>query len=376
MSQSSPAPAIEWRGITKRFGQTTALDDLSLTAHEGEFLTLLGPSGCGKTTALRLISGLETPDAGTVLLGGSDVTALPPHRREVNQVFQSYALFPHLNVFDNVAFGLRMKRMPATEIRTRVARALALVALDGLEKRRPSQLSGGQRQRVALARALVCEPRVLLLDEPLSALDARLRAQVREELRALQRSLSLTFILVTHDQEEALAVSDRIALIHRGRVEQVDTVENIYHRPASRFVAGFIGEANLLNAQLIDRTTAGPGRCRLADGSEFTVVAGTKLPSGEVLLVIRPENVRLLATDPPEDNAQNVLRMTITRKVFQGAATMLTLRGSNKISLLALHPALAGTTPDIGAPVTVQIDPEDCVLLPAEHIPVPGRNSP
>lgn len=366
------APAVELRAVTRSFGNTMALDGLSLAAREGEFLTLLGPSGCGKTTALRLISGLEQPDAGTVHLAGRDVTTLPPHRREVNQVFQSYALFPHLNVFDNVAFGLRMKKLPAADIRPRVGRALALVALAGLEHRRPAQLSGGQRQRVALARALVCEPRVLLLDEPLSALDARLRAQVREELRALQRRLGLTFILVTHDQEEALAVSDRIAVIHRGRVEQIGGVEDIYHRPASRFVAGFIGEANLLEAEVIDNNGGAGGefRCRLKAEDQTlalstTIAASVPNPGQPFTLLVRPEHVRIFSLEPAATASPNTFAAVIEERTFQGASIMLRLLVGESLRLRAFQPAGSGIDTTVGARVSVHIAPADGIPLPS-----------
>ena len=333
---------------------------------------MLGPSGCGKTTALRLISGLEQPDAGTVHLAGRDVTALPPHRREVNQVFQSYALFPHLSVFDNVAFGLRMKKLPATEIRPQVDRALALVALAGLERRRPAQLSGGQRQRVALARALVCEPRVLLLDEPLSALDARLRAQVREELRALPRRRGLPFILVTHDQEEALAVSDRIAVIHRGRVEQIGGVEDIYHRPASRFVAGFVGEANLLEAEVIGDGNLGGGgefRCRTVAGNQTltvsTIAAAAPGPQHPFTLLIRPAHVRVLGPAPAIITAPNTFAAVVEERTFQGAGVTLRLLVGGNLRLRAFHAAGPGPGMIAGARVSVCIAPSECIPLPS-----------
>ena len=241
---------IEIESVTKRFGDFTAVDTVSLTVRAGEFLTLLGPSGCGKTTLLRMISGFETPDTGTVRIGGADVTALPPHRRNVNQVFQSYALFPHLSVRDNIAFGLRMQKTPKDERGRRVAEAVELVALGGFEDRMPHQLSGGQRQRVALARALVPNPSVLLLDEPLSALDAKLRKQMQVELKRLQKRLGMTFVFVTHDQEEALTMSDRIAVFHRGRIEQVGTAREVYENPASEFVAQLLLPTVCLTALL------------------------------------------------------------------------------------------------------------------------------
>ncbi len=321
------AAAVELRDATKRFGAAVALDAMNLRAHAGEFLTLLGPSGCGKTTCLRLISGLEQPDSGAVWLDGQDVTALPPYRREVNQVFQSYALFPHLNVRENIEFGLRMQRRTVAEIKRRVAGVVELVALGELTNRRPAELSGGQRQRVALARALVCEPKVLLLDEPLSALDARLRAQVRTELRALQRRLGLTFIFVTHDQEEALTLSDRVAVLNQGRLEQIGTVEEVYHRPASRFVAGFIGEANLLEAEVISSQGA-YCQCRVGDLSlEVPVDRLPKQPVGlgdALTLLIRPEQIKLLTVFPSSDG-RNVFPARVTDRVFQGATLSFTL---------------------------------------------------
>ncbi len=357
-------PAAEWCGVSKRYGEALALDDLSLAARPGEFLTLLGPSGCGKTTCLRLLGGFEGPDAGAVFLAGQDVTGLPPHRREVNTVFQSYALFPHLDVRGNLAFGLRTQRLPAPEIARRVYEVAELVALDGLLDRRPDQLSGGQRQRVALARALVCAPRVLLLDEPLSALDARLRAQVRGELRALQRRLGLTFVFVTHDQEEALTLSDRVAVLNAGRVEQVGTPEDIYQRPASRFVAGFVGHANLLEAEVRSHDADGL-RCVLPGGVGIVAPASPAHSAGtRVTLLIRPENVRL-AMSP--DVGANCYSAEVVERTFQGAGTLLTLalQGTGKPSL-RLRVLQPGAAPALGAgaAVLVSIDPADVRVLP------------
>jgi spermidine/putrescine transport system ATP-binding protein len=335
----SAIPAVELRGVSKAFGGAAAVEFVDLSAREGEFLTLLGPSGCGKTTCLRLISGLETPDAGAVILGGQDVTALPAYRREVNQVFQSYALFPHMDVAANIAFGLRMKRVSPGEIKRRVAAALEMVALGELAGRRPSQLSGGQCQRVALARALVCEPKVLLLDEPLSALDARLRAEVRAELRALQRRLGLTFIFVTHDQEEALTLSDRVAILRAGRIEQIGTPENVYEAPATRFVASFLGEANLLDPESIGMR--GQGTC-----------------------FIRPERVRIHPEQPATD-VPNVFAAQVADRVFQGAtlALMLQLEIAGPpvlVRALAVDPRAA---PPVDARVWAELPPGDLSML-------------
>ena len=383
-SASDSPSAAEWRGVSKRFGghsprAAPALNQLQLAVRAGEFLTLLGPSGCGKTTALRLLSGLEAPDTGQILLDGEDVTALPPHRRHVNQVFQSYALFPHLSVADNIAFGLRMQRLPPAEIKARTGRVVELLALDGLTARRPDALSGGQRQRVALARALVCQPRVLLLDEPLSALDARLRAQVRGELRALQRRLGTTFVFVTHDQEEALTLSDRVAVMHAGRLEQIGTPEEIYHRPRSRFVAGFIGEANLLAAEIVGGAsdhllcllTGGADEWTLRVRIDKTTPAP---PSGSnVVLLIRPEHVQLLPPPSPSADEVNGFAAQVDERVFRGADQMLTLRllpgrddaptDGPPVRLRALVPSGVGGTFAEGVTLHVSIPPARVVML-------------
>ncbi|MBV9006775.1 MAG: spermidine/putrescine ABC transporter ATP-binding protein, partial [Solirubrobacterales bacterium] len=239
------------RGLTKRFDDQLAVDGIDATINGGEFFSLLGPSGCGKTTTLRMIAGFERPTAGEIVLDGVDVASVPPHERNVHTVFQNYALFPHLNVFDNVAFGLRRRKLAKDEVRRRVQEALALVELHGLANRTPRQLSGGQQQRVALARALVLRPAVLLLDEPLGALDAKIRKQLRVELKALQEEVGITFIFVTHDQEEALSMSDRVAVMNAGRVEQVGSPPEVYEDPATVFVADFLGVSNLMEAEAV-----------------------------------------------------------------------------------------------------------------------------
>ena len=259
--------AVELRGVTKRFGHHVAVDDLSLEVREGEFLSLLGPSGCGKTTTLRLVAGFERPDAGSIRIGGEDVASLPPYRRPVNTVFQSYALFPHLSVLDNVAYGLKQRGVPRKDRANRAAEMLDVVHLAGVERRKPRQLSGGQQQRVALARALVLNPKVLLLDEPLGALDLKVRRQLQIELKRIQEEVGITFVYVTHDQEEALAMSDRVAVMNDGRIEQLAAPQEIYDRPATEFVAAFIGDTNFIDEKG-RRIAVRPERLRLArDGT-------------------------------------------------------------------------------------------------------------
>jgi spermidine/putrescine transport system ATP-binding protein len=288
---------VELRQVTKRFGTHEALKDASFAINTGEFMTFLGPSGCGKTTCLRLISGLDTPTSGRILIDGKDITFDPPYRRDVNQVFQNYALFPHLTIYENIAFGLRMKRIASADITRRVERVVQMTALGDFVGRKPAQLSGGQRQRVALARAIICEPKVLLLDEPLSALDAKLRTQMRLELKQLQKQLGITFIYVTHDQEEALTMSDRVAVINDGCVEQIGTVNEIYYKPATRFVASFIGETNIVEAQIL-ASDSGMLRCRLKGGLELHVRQPEFRPTENILLSLRPEKIRHHRSNP------------------------------------------------------------------------------
>ncbi len=328
-------PMIELRGVTKRFGSFTAVDKVDLTVNEGEFLTLLGPSGCGKTTLLRIMSGLETPDEGRVLLGGEDITDVPPYRRPVNQVFQSYALFPHLTVRENIAFGLKMKRMPSAEIDASVRNVVEMVSLGGMEKRRPHELSGGQRQRVALARAIVCRPKVLLLDEPLSALDAKLRHAMQVELKHLQRKLGLTFVFVTHDQEEALTISDRIAVVNNGRIEQLGDSVDVYHRPVTAFAADFIGQSNLFEVDVVQREGA-YAKVRLAGGLEWRVSAEGMFPGTKRALVsVRPEKLYVSKT---RMDAEMVFEAYVEEEIFKGAMDELWLRvGSVKLIALVAN---------------------------------------
>jgi spermidine/putrescine transport system ATP-binding protein len=293
---SVPVPEIRLSELTKRFADVTAVDGVSLDIAPGEFFSLLGPSGCGKTTTLRMIGGFELPTDGRIELRGADITHEPPERRPVNMVFQNYALFPHLCVFDNVAFGLRRRKVPDAEVRQRVGATLELVRLTGFDRRRPDQLSGGQQQRVALARALVNNPAVLLLDEPLGALDLKLRRQLQVELKRVQLEVGITFIYVTHDQEEALALSDRIAVMDRGRVEQLGSPEELYDRPATRFVADFIGTTNLLegSVEAIDGAVA---VIRLGSGERCQAAAAGLRVGEKVDISIRPEAIELVGDD-------------------------------------------------------------------------------
>lgn len=290
---SSLSPLVQLAGILKCFDGKEVIPQLDLTINNGEFLTLLGPSGCGKTTVLRLIAGLETVDSGRIMLDNEDITHVPAENRYVNTVFQSYALFPHMTVFENVAFGLRMQKTPAAEITPRVMEALRMVQLETFAQRKPHQLSGGQQQRVAIARAVVNKPRLLLLDESLSALDYKLRKQMQNELKALQRKLGITFVFVTHDQEEALTMSDRIVVMRDGRIEQDGTPREIYEEPKNLFVAGFIGEINMFNATVIERLDEQRVRANV-EGRECNIYVNFAVEPGQKLhVLLRPEDLRV-----------------------------------------------------------------------------------
>ena len=296
-------PLVRFEAVTKRFAGVTAVDALSLDIYEGEFFALLGPSGCGKTTLLRMLAGFETPDEGTIRLGPDDIGRVPPYRRPVNMMFQSYALFPHLTVAGNIAFGLRQDRMPRREIEARVGEMLALVRLEGLGARKPHQLSGGQRQRVALARSLAKRPKVLLLDEPLAALDKKLREETQFELMDLQGRLGTTFVIVTHDQEEAMTVAHRIAVMDRGRLAQVAPPPELYEHPVSRWVAGFIGDVNLIEGVVVAADAS--GLAIEGQGGRRFRAAGSDAKAGQkVCLALRPEKLRL-AAQKPEGIAEN-----------------------------------------------------------------------
>ncbi len=352
---------VELRNVSKRYGEFTALQEVSLEIAEGEFMTFVGPSGCGKTTCLRLIGGFDAPSTGEIFIGSKDVTLDPPYRRDVNQVFQSYALFPHLSTYENICFGLRMKKISPVEIKKRVDRIVEMTSLQQLADRKPAELSGGQRQRVALARAIVCEPKVLLLDEPLSALDAKLRTQMRVELKELQKRLGITFVFVTHDQEEALMMSDRVAVMCAGRVEQIGTVDEIYYKPTTRFVATFIGEINIIEAELL----ANRGdfvRCRVKGGLELDVRAGPIADGGKLLLALRPEKIRLQRTAA---NGPNTFKGRISAEIFKGALNDLTvaIAGGLELQAVLANDGQQELEFHKGQEVFCSIQPEDISIL-------------
>jgi spermidine/putrescine transport system ATP-binding protein len=359
--------------LTKTFGETVAVDGIDLTVRSGEFFSLLGPSGCGKTTTLRMIAGFERPTAGQILLDGVDVAQVPPHKRSVNTVFQSYALFPHLNVHDNVAFGLRFRDFTKAEKQSRVQQALSLVHLAGFDRRRPTQLSGGQQQRVALARALILEPKVLLLDEPLGALDAKLRKALQVELKALQEEIGITFIYVTHDQEEALTMSDRLAVMDAGRIEQIGPPREVYEEPSSAYVADFLGVSNLMDA-IVDGRENGVVRIRLGD---FKLLAATGDLSavGSVKVTIRPERVRL---EPREatpvsgrEEADNCVPGMVERLVFLGSSMQILARLATGDLVQALVQNQGEAPPfEQGTPVMATLPLDALRVLTASGPPV------
>ena len=340
MSTQAPPADVRLDGISKRFGEVTAVDDVTLDVAPGEFFTMLGPSGSGKTTTLRLIAGFERPDAGRIELGGADVTRVAPYERDVNTVFQDYALFPHMNVADNVAYGLRIKRIGRRTREQRVEQVLAMVRLEGLGSRKPAQLSGGQRQRVALARAIVNRPRVLLLDEPLGALDFKLRQEMQIFLKALQRDLGITFVYVTHDQEEALTMSDRIAVFSHGRIDQVGTPLNVYEHPTTEFVAGFVGVSNLLERE----------------GNRFTV---------------RPEKIRMLAPGDPPEAEDKTERGVIREVIYVGSVTRfvvdLDAGGALTVVRQNVDGARLDAHEDRGRPVLLAWRPENTYAIQGER---------
>jgi putrescine transport system ATP-binding protein len=363
-------PLLRIDRVVKRFGGFTAVDKLSLDIRAGEFFALLGPSGCGKTTLLRMLAGFETPDAGQILLGGKDIARVLPHQRPVNMMFQNYALFPHLSVRDNIAFGLKRANMPRPEIDTRVAEMVALVKLEGLEKRKPDQLSGGQKQRVALARSLARRPQVLLLDEPLAALDKKLRESTQTELMELQRRLGTTFIIVTHDQEEAMTVADRIGVMDRGRLEQVATPRQLYEAPNSRWIAEFVGDINMIDGQVESRDAH---RLTIATRDAGTIVAAEpRQPLGKttVCVAIRPEKVKLSRRGPVSDAASaipmNRLEGVVTEVNYLGGVTTYRVKLDTGAVLRASMANTARLDMDAynaSQRVTAWFAPDDCVVL-------------
>ncbi|HEX4752975.1 MAG TPA: ABC transporter ATP-binding protein [Solirubrobacterales bacterium] len=357
---------VRLESLEKRFEDVIAVDSIDLEIGAGEFFSLLGPSGCGKTTTLRLIAGFERPTSGDVRLDGESLAAVPPDRRNVNTVFQSYALFPHLDVLANVAFGMRYQKVARKERERRAKEALELVELGDYAKRRPHQLSGGQQQRVALARALVLRPAVLLLDEPLGALDAKIRRQLRIELKALQEEVGTTFIFVTHDQEEALSMSDRIAVMHEGRVDQVGTPREIYEGPATLFVADFLGVANVMDVEVV--TSDGRG-CRLRVGTrELWAECGDLGATGAASAVVRPERLRVM---PHGETGENCIPGMIDRTIYVGSNLQVMIRLANGGLLQASVPNDGDlASHEQGAPVTVHVPPDALrVLAPSGVTP-------
>ncbi len=369
-----PDHDVRLERVTKRFHDVTAVDDLTLQIDRGEFFSMLGPSGCGKTTTLRMIGGFEMPTAGRIFLGDADVTDLPPFKRDVNTVFQNYALFPHLNVFENVAFGLRRKKSDDAEIRRRVGEMLDLVELPGYEQRKPSQLSGGQQQRVALARALINHPRVLLLDEPLGALDLKLRKQMQIELKRIQTEVGITFIYVTHDQEEAMTMSDRIAVMRAGHIEQLGEPEALYERPRTSFVAGFLGVSNLLDGTVTARDPE-TATVRLRDGSVVRAPAGGLDGDTEVRIGIRPEKLRLVAVgDEPDaaiDSSLNALAGTILDASYVGVSTqyLVDTGGGQRLTVYAQNLETVGSREVLadGQRVRVTWKPQHTFVIAGPH---------
>jgi spermidine/putrescine transport system ATP-binding protein len=360
-----PEVDVRLERVSKLFADVAAVDDLSLDIQEGQFFSMLGPSGCGKTTTLRMIGGFEEPSFGTIYLGGRDVTDLPPYKRDVNTVFQSYALFPHLDVRENVAFGLRRKGVAKEEIESRVKDVMNLVDLVGFEHRRPPQMSGGQQQRVALARALVNHPKVLLLDEPLGALDLKLRKQMQLELKRIQREVGITFIYVTHDQEEAMTMSDRLAVMRHGKIEQIGPPEEVYESPATEFVAGFLGASNLLDGQVKERSD---GRATIELATGGTVMADASNVPADVSAVkvgVRPEKITIVPDEgtPPTDknHVSGLLRMS----TYIGVNYQYKVvgPGGNELTVYVQNLGTAGSQPTPGQQVRLEWLPEHTFVV-------------
>jgi len=360
---------IEFRAVTRTFGDVVAVRDVSLRVAQGEFVTLLGPSGSGKTTLLMMLAGFLVPTGGDIRINGASVVLRPAHKRDLGIVFQHYALFPHLSVFDNVAFPLRLRRMSGVEIRASVERVLELVRLPGLAARRPRELSGGQQQRVALARALVFNPSALLMDEPLGALDRKLRAHMQEEIRDIQRSLHITTLYVTHDQDEAMTMSDRIAVLNEGRLEQVADPTELYARPVNAFVADFLGDANFLRATVVD---AGAGQLVAVTGGGLRVTVTATRPAGpgqELVLVLRPEALRLLAAGESDDNCHDGV---VEGALFLGGLTRVRIRAGKELLTLATTRSILPGHIRTGDSVRLGWSADAVVAIPGDsHPPSP-----
>jgi spermidine/putrescine transport system ATP-binding protein len=349
--------AVELAAVTKRFGEFVAVGDLTLDIYEGEFFSLLGPSGCGKTTTLRMIAGFEEPTEGGISVDGEPMRGVPPYRRPVNTVFQSYAIFPHLNVFDNVAFGLRRSGVKGEELRKRVTEACEMVQLSGFERRKPNMLSGGQQQRVALARALVNHPKVLLLDEPLGALDLKLRKEMQLYLKNLQHEVGITFIYVTHDQEEALTMSDRIAVINEGRVQQVADPPTLYEHPKNRFVADFIGQTNVFSG-MVESVSDGRVTLRTASGEKVEATAHEVEVGEDAHAAVRPEKIRF------GSEGDNVSTARIRQIVYLGVSTQYIAELPDGQELVLYQQNIReGDHPEVGEEVSVAWDARNCLLL-------------
>ncbi|GGL43122.1 ABC transporter ATP-binding protein [Phycicoccus endophyticus] len=357
-TDAAPADAVVLRRVSKLYGEVAAVDDLTLTVRRGEFLSLLGPSGCGKTTTLRMIAGFEYPDTGDILVDGRSVLGVPPYKRQVNTVFQAYALFPHMSVAENVAYGLEQQRTPKSEIRGKVAEALEMVQMRSYANRRPTQLSGGQQQRVALARALVNRPSVLLLDEPLGALDRQLREEMQVELKLLQSRLGISFVFVTHDQGEALSMSDRIAIMREGKVEQLGDADTIYSSPASAYVAGFVGQQNFLEGRAGEsgavETELGPMRSSRPSETR---------PGERVRVAVRPEFVDLTA-DQPDGTSENTVKGTVIGVAHQGETRQFLVDAGDEHTLLVRRPTPRAPRLDVGDPAWCHWSPEDVHVFP------------
>jgi spermidine/putrescine transport system ATP-binding protein len=358
--------------VSKLFGDAAAVDDLSLDIQEGEFFSMLGPSGCGKTTTLRMIGGFEEPTYGTVYLGGRDVTTLPPYKRDVNTVFQSYALFPHLNVYENIAFGLRRKKVDKGDIDKRVRDAMTLVDLVGFESRKPPQMSGGQQQRVALARALVNHPKVLLLDEPLGALDMKLRKQMQLELKSIQQEVGITFIYVTHDQEEAMTMSDRLAVMRHGKIDQIGPPEAVYETPATEFVAGFLGASNMLDGEVKE---ANNGRTTIALSTGGTVTTDTSgVPAGisAVRVGVRPEKITIVPDDGNAPADRNTVTGLLRMSTYIGVNYQYKVEGpgGHELTVYVQNLGGEGSQPVPGQRVRLEWLPEHTFVVEPSATPI------